>query len=59
MLKVVKKGVADEMLFFSFKVFCLYFFYYLYFILLNVLNWEAGKGIRKSLNSMKTELMSI
>lgn len=45
--------------FFSFKVFCLYFFYYLCFILLNVLNWEAGKGIRKSLNSMKTELMSI
>lgn len=58
MLKVVKKGVADEMPFFflSFKVFCLYFFYYIYFVLLNVLNWEAGKGIRKTLNFMKTEL---
>lgn len=29
---------------------------YLYFILLNVLNWEAGKGVRKTLNSMKTGL---
>lgn len=43
-------------LFFSFKVFCLYFFYYLYFFLLNVLNQEAGKGIRRTLNSLKTGL---
>lgn len=55
MLKAVKKGVADEMLF-SFKVFCLDFFY-LYFIPLSVLNWEAGKGIRKTLNSLKMELV--
>lgn len=53
MLKVVKKVVADEMPFFPFKVFCLCFFYYFYFILLSVLNWEAGKGIRKILNSLE------
>lgn len=61
MLKVMKKGLLMKcfffsLSFFSFQVFCLCFFYYLYFISPGVLNWEAGKGIKKTLNSMKTDL---
>lgn len=61
MLKVMKKGLLMKcafffFAFFSFQVFCLCFSYYLYFILLGVLNREAGKGIKKTLNSMKTDL---